>query len=35
MPCDNARRYDMARLYTFPDDVRIDYKFKKKRIIFV
>jgi hypothetical protein len=26
MPKDNARRYDMARLYTFPDDVRMSLK---------
>jgi hypothetical protein len=30
MPKDNARRYDMARLYTFPDDVRI-YRFKNEK----
>jgi len=33
MPSDNARRYDMARLYTFPDDVRIDYRFMNIKII--
>jgi hypothetical protein len=26
IPSDNTRRYDMARLYTFPDDVRIYFK---------
>lgn len=29
MPSGNARRHDMARLYTFPDDVRIDLRRKK------
>jgi hypothetical protein len=31
MPSDGARRYDMARLYTFPDDVIIDYQFEKNK----
>ena len=25
MPSDGQRRYDMARLYTFPDDVRNEF----------